>query len=227
MIHYEYYKGRVNPKITVAVISLDDANKRWERLKNHLQNYGFENIVRIKAVDGRKGKTKHDIPEYKNLPCLSDGHKTHTACYLSHLKAIEYAINDSPTEWTLILEDDAVFRKNKKTVMRVLYKIMKKYELGYLTSGTAEGYIVNKEGAEKLYSYLKQDSEFTTTFREKYGCACLYDWAFVRAIKNLNYYHHRFLLTQTDDDQSYITGKVFSQNIGKKIINAILAKTYF
>ena len=226
MINYEYYNRKVSPKITVVVISLDDADKRWKRLENHLQNYGFENIVRLQAIDGRKATTKYEIPTYKNLTCLSDGHITHTACYLSHLKAIEYVIHTSPTDWTLILEDDAVFRKNKKTVMRVLNNIMKNYDLGYLTHGTAEGYMVNKKGATQLYSYLNQDSDFIKTFKEKYGYSCLYDWAFVKAIKNIHYYQSRFLITQTDDDQSYITGKIFSQNRKQKIINSILSISY-
>jgi GR25 family glycosyltransferase involved in LPS biosynthesis len=203
----------VNNHLTVAVINLERSPHRMEKMRKMLDEYGFENISRINAIDGKKVSKKSDLPTYEGLPCLSieddTSHITQTACYLSHLKALRYAINESSTNWTLILEDDAVFYKNPRLTMKILKKYMTENtkDIVWLTFSTSAGYLVNRKGAQLFYDFLNQKSDFTRDFVKNYNQSCLHDWAMKKAFKFIPHDHDRTFIGQRDDDISDITGK--------------------
>lgn len=227
---YERYKESVNKDLVVYVINLDEATNRWEETKKMLTEYGFNNVKRVSAVNGRKAKTKWDIPEYQGLPCLSldnpEKHVTHVACYLSHLKALELFLQ-SDEKWVLILEDDCFFRKKKKTTMRIINNIMKKGVFGWLTGGTAESLLMNRDFAKYIYGMLNQQSDFTKNFKNKYNKDCLYDWALNEATKFVKYNHETKFSGQRENDASYITGKIESKNILNNIHDFLSSVSWY
>jgi len=136
-----------------------------------------------------------------------DNNITRTACYLSHLRAVKYAM-ESPTEWTLILEDDATFKKIPNSIMRKLSNILdsEKYDAAWLSdSGTSECYLLNKKGARIMYSYMNQRSEFTINFVKTYNKDCLHDWTLSEVFKKIRTFYSNNFSMQRCDDTSYIT----------------------
>lgn len=226
-------KKMVNKNITVAVINLDRSPHRMMEMKKILEEYGFERITRIDAVDGKKVSRKKDLPTYEGLLCLNPdedtGHLTHTACYLSHLKALRYAMTESPTEWTLILEDDACFNKTPSLTMKILTRCITNSwrDIIWLTETTAVGYLVNKKGAHLFYSYLNQKSDFTRDFKKNYNMTCLYDWAMAKVFEQIPYQHYPTFIGQRNDLVSDITGDVSSKSILEKIRNFLFSFEYY
>jgi len=207
--NYQDYKNNVNKNLSVAIINLDRASDRMKKMKQILDEYGFENIKKIKAVDGNGIKNKDNLEDYDGLSCLGnkDQYINQAACYLSHLRALKYAI-DSTTEWTLIFEDDATFSKTPKSIMKTLSNIINsgKYDAAWLSNtNTSECYLLNKKCAKEIYGYLNQQSDFMKNFSKNYKKDCPHDWALEKAFKKINTFYSNNFATQRCEDKSYIT----------------------
>lgn len=232
---YEQDKNFVNNHLTVAVINLDRSPHRLREMTDILKEYGFDRIDRINAIDGKAVSRKQDLPTYEGLPCLSpetdNAHLTHTACYLSHLKALKYAMVESPTEWTLILEDDAKFYKNPKFVMKILSRCIRestrREEIIWLTYNTSAGYLVNKEGAQLFYSYLNQHSDFTRDFKKNYNKVCLHDWAMAKVFEKIPYTHYPAFIGQREGLVSDITGNDASKSFISRLRDFFFSFEYY
>ena len=129
----------------VYVISLPEANKRFQFTKKNLEEAGFNNIVRFNAVDG---KNKHKIyeiekileleynysPESKwnkrlDVNIISNSARGNT---LSHLLLLKKCVDEN-LDYIIICEDDCVLTTNfKEKCTRSCNKIPIDFDIIYL-----------------------------------------------------------------------------------------------
>jgi hypothetical protein len=103
--------------LNILYINLERNKDRLKHIQNEFEKLNLTNVTRIEAIDGQT------LPEDQKEFCLSRRNfKTmcsiperiygRVGCYLSHIKALDYAI-ENKFENVLIMEDDAYFKIRK------------------------------------------------------------------------------------------------------------------
>jgi GR25 family glycosyltransferase involved in LPS biosynthesis len=88
----------------VYLINLKDHKHRLKNAKNEFQKYDVADYTIIEAVDGRKDDLSSIVSgKYPNLKSSEIG------CLASHIKALDYWLNTSDSEYAIIMEDDFSF----------------------------------------------------------------------------------------------------------------------
>ena len=185
--NFDYYQNReymsymkisdIIGDIPILYINLDRAIDRRLKLENILIDNKL-NYKRIEAVDGKLFE-KNELKQKYNFRKLST---SEVACTLSHIKAIQYAFDNS-METVLIMEDDCSFEylNFKKKPLRKLMSIDNDWDiiqLGiicgeelynnftkildenltkscYYSLG-AVAYLINRKGMEKILNYFSK-----------------------------------------------------------------------
>lgn len=122
------------------VINLDRKPTRLQNSFQRVQNAGFKNIQRFKAVDGYNEDMKpiwesYGSPKFnKNDIAFVDytNYPHHQGICLSHLGVYKYII-DNNIEWSVIFEDDIVFHKDWEFLAPKYFETMPKdYDMCYI-----------------------------------------------------------------------------------------------
>jgi GR25 family glycosyltransferase involved in LPS biosynthesis len=143
--------------LNIIYINLDKRKDRDESIINELEDFG-NNLVRLSATYDKKG---------------------YLGCTMSHIRALEYAIENN-LENILIFEDDFMFTRDKQLVYdeiisfinssidwdvllisgnRAVRKPYNKYVDKVTNSQTASAYLVNKHYYTTLLNHLKTGYE--------------------------------------------------------------------
>lgn len=102
------------------VINLSRRPDRWDRIVPHLQSFDMD-VHRIPAVDGRTLNSDDIAYGWKKQGRSSQAKwLASAACYFSHIKALEAAI-DNGIFPCLILEDDAVLNEKPEPEPGMVY----------------------------------------------------------------------------------------------------------
>lgn len=127
--------------IPILYINLDRAIDRKNKMEDILVNNNL-NFTRIPAIDG-SALNKVELKKMCNYRKISNNE---VACALSHLKAIQYAL-DNNYENVLIFEDDCSFEylEYKKETLKELMKTNNEWEiiqLGLITDENTSNYLI-------------------------------------------------------------------------------------
>lgn len=88
----------------VYLINLKDHTHRLKNAEKQFKKYGIKQYTVIEAIDGRKNDLSDIIEgQYPNLKPSEIG------CIASHIKALDYWLNTSDSEYAIIMEDDFSF----------------------------------------------------------------------------------------------------------------------
>ena len=101
----------------ILYINLDKNKDRRKHIENEFKRLKLKKVTRIEGIDGQKlSKFDKDFflnkKSFKTMCSIPERVLGRAGCYLSHLKALDYAI-ENKFENVLIMEDDAVFLLNE------------------------------------------------------------------------------------------------------------------
>lgn len=88
----------------VYLINLKDKKNRLDHAKKEFAKYNVTDYSIIEAVDGRNSDLSEIV--YGNYPKLKP---KEIGCLASHIKALDYWLNTSDSEYAIIMEDDFSF----------------------------------------------------------------------------------------------------------------------
>jgi glycosyl transferase family 25 len=105
--------SKSNPgSFKVYYINLDRSSQRNERIKRALYQYGLF-AERIPAVDGSQltdaELSRHYDRDKNSSEYFAPLKNSEIACFLSHRKALQLFVEDGTSDFALVLEDDAEF----------------------------------------------------------------------------------------------------------------------
>lgn len=113
----------------ILIINLVSSTDRKATMKSQLDKLGIEHTF-IEAVNGKQ-KEPEFFSEYdhdKRMQLMGRALTgTEVACTLSHLKAMQYAI-DNNLQRVCILEDDGVLKENFKDQLRYAFELSSEFE---------------------------------------------------------------------------------------------------
>ena len=87
----------------IYYLNLDEQPERKKYMEDQFTYWEIENYTRISAYDGRDGRDLGDILKGRYPDNMSSGE---VGCTTSHLKAMQYFLNNSDSPCALIMEDD-------------------------------------------------------------------------------------------------------------------------
>ncbi|WP_149264277.1 hypothetical protein [Actinomadura sp. K4S16] len=98
--------------LPVYAMNLPRRTDRWEALTRHMALRGLPAPVQVPAVDGPAVFTPADLTGYRRE--VEAGFDGDAACYGQATTALNLltSLAEDPPDWTLILEDDAVFHED-------------------------------------------------------------------------------------------------------------------
>ena len=116
----------------LLVINLSEDTARLKKCQSNLRLHGFppEIITRIDAIKDTNG---------------------FIGCALSHLKALDYALKQSPEEFIIIIEDDFRFTISFENLKKILHSMMQVNSNWFVWQLYASRYITKKIGHLQLY----------------------------------------------------------------------------
>ena len=87
----------------IYVVNMEKSSHRKQYIVEHFSKYSVFDYTFVNAVDG----SKEDINSLLNNPINeSIISKNEISCTISHLKAIEHWLENSESEYAIIVEDD-------------------------------------------------------------------------------------------------------------------------
>lgn len=86
----------------IYIINMEKSLDRKTYIENHFKKYGVSEYKFIKAIDGSKEDLSKTINNIDKLVISQN----EMACSISHLKAIETWLEESDSEYAIIMEDD-------------------------------------------------------------------------------------------------------------------------
>ena len=166
----------------IYVINLKSNKKRLRRIKKNFDKYNLSFNI-FEAVNGKKLDHK-TIEQYTTKICRNFlCNKSMIGCAISHITLWKQLINDKKTNAYIILEDDAIIDKdfipiitqiNKKNIQfdilnmfcpslisciinKKIHEKIGNYQIvTKLLPLTTSGYIITKQGAQKLVKLIKK-----------------------------------------------------------------------
>jgi GR25 family glycosyltransferase involved in LPS biosynthesis len=171
----------------VYVINMKRSLDRKNYIQNHFKKYGVLDYTFIDAVDGSKEDVKNLLNNPINESVIS---KNEISCTISHLKAIEYWLKNSDSEYAIIAEDDVSFEttdfweftwKNFLSSVNKNYDILQmaiinnflinpRLHLREFLDWSAAVYLIKRPYAKKLIAKHKIDDKYTFVQESRYKC---------------------------------------------------------
>jgi GR25 family glycosyltransferase involved in LPS biosynthesis len=124
----------------IYVINMERSVDRKSYIQDHFTEYGISEYSFVSAIDGSKEDLSSMI---NNIDELSVS-KNQISCGMSHLKAINQWLEESDSEYAIIVEDDVSFETTENwnfTWNQFLSSIDKKYDI--LQLAITNNYIIN------------------------------------------------------------------------------------
>jgi GR25 family glycosyltransferase involved in LPS biosynthesis len=87
----------------IYYLNLDEQPERSKYMEDQFKYWEIENYTRISAYDGRDGRDLGDILKGRYPDNMSS---SEVGCVTSHLKALQYFLENSDSSCALIMEDD-------------------------------------------------------------------------------------------------------------------------
>jgi GR25 family glycosyltransferase involved in LPS biosynthesis len=167
----------------IYVINLEQSINRLENVKKTFANLNL-NFNKFKAIKGTDLDNNiintRTTSLCRNILC----NKSMMGCSLSHITLWEQLLNDTNTEYYIIMEDDVILKPDFKNIINIIdknkdninfeilnlfhhtkilnipinkiYKLDDKYQVeNQLFPVGLTGYIISKSGARKLLKYMK------------------------------------------------------------------------
>ena len=166
----------------IYVINLKSNQQRLEKIKKNFDKYNLQFNI-FEAIDGKK-LDKHTIKQYTTKLCRHFlCNKSMIGCAISHITLWKQLINDKHTNAYIILEDDAIINDDFIPIISQLDKMDIQFDVlnifcpllipcffnkethekigNYQTVTklfpiSATGYIITKQGAQKLVNLIKK-----------------------------------------------------------------------
>lgn len=171
----------------VYVVNMERSTDRKKYIEQHFSKYGISNFNFVKAVDGSKEDALSLLNHPINESLVSKGE---IACTISHLKAIEQWLNESDSEYAIIVEDDVSFEttdfwsftwkdfldsiKDNYDVLQLAiinnFTINTRLHLREFLDWSAAVYLIKRPYAEKLIKKHKVDNKYVLSPVARYGC---------------------------------------------------------
>ena len=161
--------------LPVFVVNLDRCPERLRKTIPKIEEAGFSNIVRWRAVDGRnqqeldEGWASHGNPKFDPARTEFVTYKGEQGCALTHLNLWRH-IYTNGIEKAVVFEDDVMFHKDwKKLAPMYMMRTPTDYDLIYMGSQMemkcdanicrvpvycTHAYVITCEGARKLYDLI-------------------------------------------------------------------------
>jgi GR25 family glycosyltransferase involved in LPS biosynthesis len=206
-------------KLPIKIINLERREDRKMSMTQQLKKEGITDYTFIKAVDSL---TLQPTEEIINL-CKGNDHsnrKTYIACAMSHYNLWKDLLNDSETDYYLVIEDDAVFNKNfKQNILKLIPDFYNKdmILLGYLgysnkitddyksfsdnTTKLANLQVLNKkilQGGTHCYSINKNGAKKLIDYININGIKHGIDYLMYNCVKELMIYETKPMLAFAD-----------------------------
>lgn len=104
-------------EINILYINLNRNTDRLQHIQKEFEKLNLTNVTRIEAIDGQKLSLNQkefylNRRNFKTMCSIPERVYGRVGAYLSHLKALDYAI-ENKFENVLIMEDDAIFKIRK------------------------------------------------------------------------------------------------------------------
>lgn len=109
----EFFENNKDPKY---IINLDKRIDRWKITSKLLNNYGYTNLERFKAIEGNRIPKNEltRIVSHEAMEPVINGYRTEhhhlsigaIGCYLSHINVWELGNETNHSEYIIIFEDD-------------------------------------------------------------------------------------------------------------------------
>lgn len=171
----------------VYVVNMERSSDRKQYIQDHFEKYGVSNYTFIKAIDGSQEDVLELLNNTINESIISKGE---TACTISHLKAIEQWLEESESEYAVIVEDDVSFETVDYwnfTWKEFFDSVNQKYDILQLAiinnfivnnrlhlrehlDWSAAAYLIKRPYAEKLIKKHKINDKYTFSTTSRYDC---------------------------------------------------------
>jgi GR25 family glycosyltransferase involved in LPS biosynthesis len=171
----------------IYVINMERSSDRKQYIQEHFEKYGVSNYTFVKAVDGSQEDAVQLLNHPINESIIS---KKEIACTVSHLKAIEQWLDESDSEYAIIVEDDVSFEtvdfwdftwkdflesvKQDYEILQLAiinnFTINNRLHLREFLDWSAAVYLIKRSCAEKLIKKHKIDNKYTFSTVARYGC---------------------------------------------------------
>lgn len=171
----------------VYVVNMERSSDRKQYIQDHFEKYGVSNYTFVKAVDGSQDNVEELLNHPINESIISKGEM---ACTISHLKAIEQWLNESDSEYAIIVEDDVSFEtvdfwgftwkefldsiKHNYEILQMAiinnFIINNRLHLREFLDWSAAAYLIKRSYAEKLIKKHKIDDKYTFSTVARYSC---------------------------------------------------------
>ena len=91
--------------IPIYLINLKRDKERLDKMKKQFKDYGVSNYHVFEAVDGNKDNLEDMVGNFDKM-LIS---KSELSCTISHIKAMQYWLQNSNSEYAIFMEDDISF----------------------------------------------------------------------------------------------------------------------
>lgn len=160
----------------IYVINMERSKDRKEYIINHFDKYNIHNYNFVEAIDGNTTNLNDLIDNIDSLQ-LS---KAEAATSLSHLKTIEYWLENSDSEYAIIVEDDVSFETcdywefswkdflqavdKKYDVLQLViinnFTVNPRLHLREFLDWSAAAYLIKREYAKRLIKKYKVSNKY-------------------------------------------------------------------
>jgi GR25 family glycosyltransferase involved in LPS biosynthesis len=169
----------------IYVINMERSKDRKEYIEKHFEEYGILEYDFVKGIDGSKEDLTQLINNLDQLPVS----KNEISCGMSHLKAIGHWLENSDSEYAIIMEDDvsletvnnwnftwkdffqAVDQKYDILQLAITnnFTINNRLHLRETLDWCAAVYLIKREFAEKLVKKYKVNEKYTFSANRRFS----------------------------------------------------------